>query len=260
MPTKSTFVSRYPLPLSVVSLGRLVTVPKAPGQDFFDPTKAIPTPPTPSSETTQINNVANVLRSGQGGGLEFALTSFAALFLKSESKDVTQLTALVGRKYLLLNSDDWLDQICTFQETRIWLERAAMRGRKIYLITSIEKLTNLKVDTDKSRNSGGGLGIRGPAFAATGMPLPTPLDLGTNMDFSIERGAVTNFEVPDEKVYNIEYRQVKVKDFKSSTPFDAKLSPKTKWEQIWSDRDASDMDDDGQMYHRCRPSRCVQRA
>lgn len=50
--------------------------------------------------------------------------------------------------------------------------------------------------------------------------------------------------VPDERIYGVQYREVKLRKGHSSNPVDASLTSKIWWEQICSLRNASDVDMD----------------
>ncbi|KAF2233815.1 hypothetical protein EV356DRAFT_188159 [Viridothelium virens] len=244
MGKSSIFISSYPLSLKAVSLGRLVSFVKNPGQDSFDPTLELPDKPQVLSTTSEINNISKVLSASNGAGLEVALTTFASIFLKGESKDVRLLEAKQGVEYLLLNADDWFERICKSEMTQTWLERAAMRGRKSYLVTGLQTLSNVDIKTDVTWKLGNGAGAQIPLLAASSVPLPTPLDPAAKADYSVERGLTNAGNLPEEKVYGIQYREIKLKKGTRSTVSNASLRSKIWWEQICTDRDASGMDMD----------------
>ena len=232
----STFISSYPLALNAVSLGRLVTFFKNPSQDFFDPTHELPDKPQVTSAASEINNISKVLQASKGTGLELALTAFASTFLKSESNIVRQLEAKQGIQHLLLNADDWFERICKSDLTRTWLERAAMRGKRAYLVTGLQTLTDVDLNFGRSEKHAGSFGVEVPLLAASGIPLPTPLDPAVKANLSIEGGSKSVGKVPDEKIYGVQYREIKLK--KRSALVGANLTAKIWWEQICSDRGA----------------------
>lgn len=246
MVKSSVFISSYPLALDAVSLGRLVSFVKDPGQDSFNPATELPDKPQAPSSTTEINNIVKILSAANGAGLELTLTSFASAFLKGESKKVRQLETKQGVQYLLLNADNWFERICKSDLTRTWLERVAMRGRKAYLVTGVRTLKDVELTMDKSWKLGVGAGAQLPFLAAAGVPLSTPLDPGAKADYSIERGSKNVGSVPDEKVYGVQYREIRLRKVLSSMSSAPNLTTKIFWEQIYSDRGASDaeMDDD----------------
>lgn len=125
-----------------------------PIQDCFSPTKKLPANPQPEYSTSEMNNVSKLLKASNEVGLELVLASFARLFLKVEFKNVKQLEAKQGTQYLLSAADDWFGEICQSDLTRTWLERAAMRGRKAYLVTGLQTLRDVDVDVDRSHAIG----------------------------------------------------------------------------------------------------------
>jgi hypothetical protein len=243
MGKQSIFVSSTPLPLSAVKLGRLVEAPKNPDQGFFDPSEALPDKPEPLSDTTNINNISRLLKASNGCGLEFTLTALASAWLKGENKNVRRLTAEAGRQSLLLNSTEWFNRICQAHETRLWLEKAAMRGRKTYLVTGLETLIKVEVTFDKGFQVRVGGDVQAPVLSATGLPIPTPLDPGAKVDYSIERGKENKYQIQDEKIYSVRYREIKLKKSDSPKQVNALPSSKVWWEQVTSDRTVAEEDD-----------------
>jgi hypothetical protein len=239
----SIFVSSTPLPLTAVKLGRLVEEPKSPDRGFFDPTESLPNKPEPRSDTTNINNISRLLKAGNGSGLELSLTALASTWFKGKFKDVRQLKAETGRQSLLLNSTEWFSLICESDETRLWLEKAASRGRKTYLVTGLETLTKLEVSIEKSFKVETGAGIQAPVLSAAGLPIATPVDPAAKVDYSIERCREDKYHILDERVFSVRYREIKLK--KSDTPgkIDATPSSKIWWEPMMSDRTVEDEDE-----------------
>jgi hypothetical protein len=216
-------------------------------QDFFDPSHQLPDKPRAESSTSEINNISKILGTSNGASLELALTSFANVFLKGERKSVRELEAKQGIQYLLLNADNWFERICKSDLTQLWLERAAMRGRKTYLITGLQTLRDVDIKLNTSWKVGAGAGVEASLLLATaGIPMPTPLDPGARADCSIEGEVKNEGSVADEKIYAIQYREVKLRKLIPSRASAPVLTGKIWWEQICSDRGAEDdeMDQD----------------
>ena len=244
MPKKFIFLLSFPLSLNAISLGRLVDNPKAPSQGFFDPSEKLLSKPKPTLDISLANNISRLLASGNKGNFELTLAAFASTFFKGEHKDVRQLTAKQVKQCSLLNSTEWFDEICAARETRVWLERAAMRGRKTYLVTGLQTLTDASINDDHKRHFGTGAGLQAPLLAAAGVPVPTPLDPSVTIGSSVSRDAKIKYEIPDEKIYSIQYREVRLRKGDAKEVLGAKLSSKTWWEQICADRLAVDLDGD----------------
>ena len=242
----SIFIFSYPLPLNGVALGRLVRLIRDPTQDYFDPTKQLPSNPKAPTLPSEMNDVSKLLKSSNGLGIELALTSFAQIFLKGENKHARHLEAKQGSQYLLDNADDWFRTICQHDSTRIWLERAAMRGRKAYLVPGLQTLRDVDFEHEKELHIENGLGFEAPVLTAAGVPLPTVLDPAAKLEYLVERGTTQKIDIPDEKVYAVQYREVRLRKGTSSSSPSYDLTSKILWEQIYSDRDASaeDMDED----------------
>jgi len=238
------FIFSYPLPVADVPLGALVAFMGNPIQDSFSPNKQLPTKPQAEYSTSEMNNVSKLLRASNGVGLELVLASFARLFFKFEFKDVRQLEAKQGTQYLLSAADDWFEEICQSDLTRTWLERAAMRGRKAYLVTGLQTLRDVDIDVDRSHTVGNGAGVQAPLLAAAGIPIPTSLDPGAKAEYFRERGVKDTASVPDEKIYGVQYREIKLRKRDSSKPVAVSLTSKIWWEEICSLRNAYDVDMD----------------
>jgi hypothetical protein len=234
---RSIFVSAHPLPLDAVGVGWLIEEPHAPQQGFFNPCQRIASNPTISMSA--VNNVSKLIKGGNGSGLEVAIASFASTFLRGENKDIQKLTVKAGKRHSLLNSAEWFEEIRQAKETQVWLERAAMRGRKI-------ALTDVDVDVTQGWKVGAGAGVQAPILAAAGIPIPPPLDPEAKGDISIEREYQMKMEIPDEKIHCAQYRQIKLKRATDKTNVSAKVRNKVWWEQVYSERGAAEdeMDDD----------------
>ena len=244
MPRKSIFLLSFPLPLKAVTLGRLVDEPRTPAQGFFDPSVKVPSTPQPTVLESHVDNISRLLASSTSAKFELTLTAFASSFLQGHHKDVRQLTAKVAKQYLLSNSEEWFDEICSAQQTRLWLERAAMRGRRTYLVTGLQTLTNVSVHDTNSNEYGTGGDLQAPLLAAAGVPLPGLLDPGLSAKTTISRDVKDNYKIPDEMIYSVQYREVKLKKGETKHLSEAKLTSKTWWEQICSDRSGGDLDDE----------------
>jgi hypothetical protein len=81
------FISSYPLALDAVSLGRLVSFVKDPGQDSFNPATELLDKPQAPSSTTEINNIIKILSAANGAGLELTLTSFCKCILERRKQE-----------------------------------------------------------------------------------------------------------------------------------------------------------------------------
>lgn len=119
-----------------------------------------------------------------------------------------------------------------------------MRGRKTYLVTGLQTLTDVSINDTSKMQFGTGAGLRAPLLAAVGVPTPTPLDPGVQADASVGQDAKTKYEIPDEKIYSIQYREVRLKKGEAKDLPSAKLSSKTWWEEICSDRLAVNLEED----------------
>jgi hypothetical protein len=119
-----------------------------------------------------------------------------------------------------------------------------MRGRKLLLVVGIETLTDAAVELHRGWEGSGGAGAELPILAVTGVPIPTPLDPGAEANCSVRRDVQLKYDIQGEKVFSIQYREIKLRKHHFGPSVEARLTSKTWWEQICSDRSAADMEDE----------------
>jgi hypothetical protein len=222
------FISKIPLPLTSVSLGRFITVPNNPPQNFFDPHEELSTKPQPLSDKSDILNPSDFIEKSYGTSLELILTSFASVFFKVQSSSAHQLGACRMTRYFILNVDKWFDTICGDSATQFWLERQTMRKKKIYLVTEFSTLVQTSSSVDKTLTFSVGGSAQAPLAAAIGAPLPTPLDPSISIGADKSDTRRVSYEIPGEKVVSIGYQQVKLSK-NAEGKHEYTLDEKRKW-------------------------------
>jgi len=243
MPKKSIFISSFPIPLSAVALGNLVTDPKAPSQDFFD-LASLSNHPEPNIAKSDILNVSSMIKSSNGQAIQASLSQFASVFLKGEQKNFQRLTSCRAADYQVKNSEDWFEDLCTAQKTKFWLERASMRGKKVYLVTGYRTLVDAFVGSESGSKLEAGAKAQVPLLASVGIPLPSGLDPSANVTVSASNDSAKGYEIPDEKIYSIQYRRVRFTSHSSKTVASAFLDSKTRWIEVCDFRGDMDEEED----------------
>lgn len=245
MRNRSTYISSFPLPLTSLSLGRLITQLKTPADNFFD-ASTLPSAPTPQSDSTAILNLSEILDKTKGSGVEVVLSSFASLFLKSGKKDAKQLSAYRCTEYYMLNSESWFESICHEEPVRAWLELQAMRGKHVFLVTGYRTFTEATIAQQKASDLKAGATAQLPALAAGGGAVSTFLDPGFKLSDEHQQSHGLGYEVPDEKAFGILYKEVKIKkSAKTEThQIEPILSQTIMWEEIFGLRAAALKDED----------------
>ena len=77
------------------------------------------------------------------------------------------------------------------------------------MITGVLTLADTEISVSSGRRFAVGAGGSVPLLAAMGAPVPSPLDPGGE-DQNIEDGNEISFKIPDEKVFEIQDREVKL--------------------------------------------------
>ncbi|KAJ4146846.1 hypothetical protein LMH87_001405 [Akanthomyces muscarius] len=234
----AVFVSRIPLPLTSISLGRLITVLKNPPQNFFDPHEKLAAKPRPDSDHSDVLNPSEFIERSYGTKLELVLASFASAFFKVESTHARRLAACRMTRYFILNADDWFDSVCGEKETQLWLERQTMRKKDIYLVTEYCTLVQHTSSTDTTLAASAGESVTAPLAAAAGISLPTPWDPSAAARVESSHTSRVSYEIPGEKVFWVGYQQVKLSKNKEGQ-LQYSLSDKRRWQELSSRRDDS---------------------
>lgn len=66
-----------------------------------------------------------------------ALTSLISAGFSKRLQSEIHLAPAYGSNYSLNNSDVWFDRVVGIPDIRKWIEKAALRGDKIYIIVGI---------------------------------------------------------------------------------------------------------------------------
>ncbi len=230
------FVSSIPLPLTSISLGRFITVPKNPPQNFFDPHEKLTAKPSPDSDRSDILNPSEFIERSNGTKLELVLASFASAFFNVGSTHAQQLAACRMTRYFILNTDGWFDSVCGEKETQLWLERQTMRKKDIYLITEYCTLHQHASSVNTTLTASAGASFTVPLAAAGGIPLPTPLDPAVAARVEGFRAHRVSYEIPGEKVFWIGYQHIKISKSTEGRP-EYILSEKRRWQSLGGRRD-----------------------
>jgi len=184
-------------------------------------------------------------KSSKKANLEVMLTRFASVFFESGEKSLERLMACRATEYVVLNSGDWYDTLCGEGPARLWLEKAFVAGsQSVYLITGYRTLAEARLHQQRDSD----IAVGGYATIPTGQGVGDPsnvLDVGVRGGHQTSNSADKAFTVPTEKIFAVQYRQVKIKWYHRRDVDASFLEPNNRWVEMFSMRSGStDLDGD----------------
>lgn len=229
--------SQFFLPFDLIKLGRLVTNIHQPNEGFHDPFNI-------EGPQSVVSDLLFSRQSQQNTNANFgsALESLMSLGLSRRVNANIEVAPASGRRYFLNNSDDWFDKAVSIPATRAWIEKAAIRGRAIYLIVGITSLTNTRITASSARDRTFGGQVDVPislALNSVGIPLLGPLDPAVVGNFQDVKDIKSELFAPGEQVCALQYRKVRFKWFSRSQVI---LSKTRQW--LCTEGDTRDLYDD----------------
>jgi hypothetical protein len=229
MPPLAVIPSSLLLPLEALRLGRFVTSIDQPLEGYHEPTFA--TPPTPiANEFDYAEHNQQISTATFGSSIT---TLFSTAFSKRAASQV-RIEPRCFKTYTLDNSDAWFDEAIGHEETQRWIEKSAIRGRKMYMIVGICTLT----DTRFRKTSAQEQGLQGQATAPVGLslaaagaivPLAGLVDPSIQGDFASFASNGTRIFAPGEQICTIKYREVGHKWLSSRNLKNLQLSKTRQW-------------------------------
>jgi hypothetical protein len=144
------------LPLEILRLGRFVTSIDQPLEGYHQP--AFATPPT--KIVSELDYAEHDQQSSRANFGASVTSLFSAAFSKRAASQV-RVEPRCFKAYSLDNSEAHFDEAIALPKTKRWIENAAIRGRKIYMIVGFCTMT----DTRFVQASGREQGTQGQATA-----------------------------------------------------------------------------------------------
>ncbi|EGU81564.1 hypothetical protein FOXB_07922 [Fusarium oxysporum f. sp. conglutinans Fo5176] len=128
------------LPHGSVRLGTFIKNINHPLEGYHEP----PTSNVPKAIVTPFSFPS---QNQQNRKTEFgsALTSLISAGFSKRLQSQVHLAPARGNNYCLDNSDAWFDKAVSLPETREWIEKAALRGHKIYIIVGIQTFIDARI-------------------------------------------------------------------------------------------------------------------
>jgi len=239
------------LPIGTLRLGRFVTSIDQPLEGYHQPPLA-----TPPTEIVSRFDYAERDQQSSRADFRASMTSlFSAIFSKRAASQV-RVEPRCFNAYALDNSEAHFDRAIALPDTKKWIENAAIRGRKIYMIVGFCTMT----DTRFVQISAGEQGTQGQAtapvslsLAAAGAVVPFAglMDPSVQGGFASFAGNETRIFAPGEQICTIKYREVKYKWLSRRTLENSRLSKTRQWccmegdrRDAYEDEDEDDVDED----------------
>jgi hypothetical protein len=234
------------LPFEAVKLGRFVTSIDQPLEGYHEPPFA--TPPTTIASKFDYTELYQQSSRAKFGSSMTAL--FSAVFSKRAAIR-TRVEPRCFKAYALDNSDARFDEAVGLEETKKWIENAAVRGRKIYMIVGICTMTDMQFVRTSVREQGSQGKVKAPislSLAAAGavVPFASLVDPSVQGDFATFASNGTRVFAPGEQICTINYREVEYRWLSSRTLENSRLSRTRQWSCMEGDRrNAYEDEDDG---------------
>jgi hypothetical protein len=221
----------YPLllPNNAVKLGRLVKSIDQPLEGYHEP---FPTE-RPAPIVSEFD-YAGYNKQESRAAFGSSLTSLISAAFSNRSRIQVQIEPRCCKSYDLDNSDAWFDRAIGRAETRKWIERAAIRGSKIFMIVGICTWTDTHLvhTTVKERESLGQVTVPiSFSLAAAGavLPLANLVDPSLSGDLGSSASNGARIFAPGEQVCAIKYREIRHKWLSSRVIENLQLSKIRLW-------------------------------
>lgn len=231
----STLLLPLPLPADEVKIGSFLVNPSDPTQDYFDPQDFDPGL-KPSILRMNVTDFINTIRDAGTKEVEGILTNYFSTTIDWAKSKSLELSSAKAASYLMKNSGYWFERACALTPMRVWFEWVNRRGHKIYLLVGLSTVFDgsFKLEHTASTSTGGRVKV--PADVLSGLP-PMGLDVGGGGKVSKDQTASSAFSAAGERIWALQYRQIKFKWYSSKKMENAALETGTRW--VTFDRSAS---------------------
>ena len=223
----SNLLLPLPLPADEVHIGSFVLNPMDPTQDCFDPQEWMPDLKPPILRV-DVTDFTNTIRDAGSKEVKAVLTNYFSTTSDCGKSKTLELSSAKATTYLMKNSGSWFEQACALTQTRWWFEKIVAQGRKIYLVVGLRTVLDGRFNIDHSTSTSTGGHAQLPADVLAGLP-PMGLDIGGGGTVSKDQTASSEFSAAGERIWALQYRQIKFKWYSSKTIENAALETGTRW-------------------------------
>jgi hypothetical protein len=216
-----------------------------------EPLESYHEPPSAKAPTSIVSEFSYTEHNQQGSSASFE-SSITALFSTAFSKrsgSEVRVEPRCCKAYTLDNSDAWFDEAINREETKKWIERAAIRGSKIYMVVGIYTLTDTRISrshTGKQEAQGQGTAPVSLSLATAGIvvPLAGLIDPSVQGTYSSSASNDTRIFAPGEQICTVKYRELRHRWLSSRVGENSRLSKTRQWSCIDGGRRDAYEDDD----------------
>ena len=223
----STLLLPFPLPADEVKIGSFLLNPSDPTQDYLDPQEEDPGL-KPSILRVDVTNFTNTIRDAGTKEVEAVLTGYFSTTIDWAKSKSLELSSAKAATYLMRNSGYWFEQACALAPMRRWFEWVSRRGHKIYLLVGLRTIFDGRFKIEHSASTSTGGQVKVPADMLAGLP-PMGLDVGGGGKVSKDQTASSEFSAAGERIWALQYRQIKFKWYSSKKMENAALETGTRW-------------------------------
>ncbi|OQN95350.1 hypothetical protein B0A48_18736 [Cryoendolithus antarcticus] len=218
------------LPFEAVSLGRLVTSIDQPLEGYHKPPFAEAPKPIPS-----IFDYAEHSQQDSRASFTSSVTALLSLAFSKRSASQIRIEPRCFKTYAIDNSDAWFDEAISHAETKKWIEKTVLKGKKIYMIVGFCTLTETQfgqTSLDQQEVQGQMTAPLSLSLTAAGVILPfanRDVDPSIQGDFGRLASNSTRIVARGEQICTIKYREVGHKWLSSRLLENLKLSKPRQW-------------------------------
>ena len=223
----STLVLPCPLPADEVKIGSFLVNPGDPTQDYIVPQEKDPGL-KPSILRVDVTDFTNTIRDAGNKEVEALLTSYFSITIDRAKSKSLELSSTKAATYLMRNSGYWFEQACELAPIRRWVEWVNRRGLKIYLLVGLRTIFDGRFRLEHTAATGTGGQVKVPTDILVGLP-PMGLDVGGGGKVFKDQAALSEFNAAGERIWALQYRQIKFKWYSTKKMENAALESRTRW-------------------------------
>jgi hypothetical protein len=201
--------------------------PQDPTQDYYDPQEDEPEV-KPRIIRVDVTDFSNTIRDAGSKELETVLTDYLSTTVNWGKSKTLELSSAKAATYIMKNSGNWFEQVCGLTKTRRWFEKWIGRGCKIYLLVGLRTIFNGRIKIGHSTTTSTGGHAQLPADLLAGLP-PMGLNVGGGGKVSKDQGVTSEYSAAGERIWALQYRQIKFKWYSSRKLENAALETGARW-------------------------------
>ena len=223
----STLLLPLPLPADEVRIGSFLVNPSDPTQEYFHLQEQDPGL-KPSILRVDVTDFTNTIRDAGTKEVEAVLTGYFSTTIDWAKSKSLELSSAKAATYLMRNSGYWFEQACALARMQWWFEWVSRRGHKIYLLVGLRTIFDGRFRLEHTASTSTGGQVKVPADVLAGLP-PMGLDVGGGGKVSKDQTASSEFSAAGERIWALQYRQIKFKWYSRKKMENAALETGTRW-------------------------------